>query len=535
MFRTRLIFAFLAVIQFTILMVESQVSLAREWTFRVKPKGTLKVVDLYFPSTSIIFNYAEALAMFDKNNDLTPGLAQDWRWINDRTLEFELRQGVYFHNGEKFNADAVRVNWNAYKEMPNPMFSGQLLGISKQSALDVVDEHTIRFHFIEPDGLALFKIARFFLFAPAYFQANRFEEYNWGYLKEAGPWGTGPFELVEGGVLYAKPGRRIVLRAFNRYWDRQYPKLKEVIFDNDRIGDRDEAVRLCREEEGYVDIVSYIRPLDTLKVAESFFAKVVKSHDDGLLWGVFNQRKRGSKWRDIRLRKAVNYAINREELRKYAAKGSAYNLQGYIPQKDRDGALGIEPYSYDTERARSLIAEAGYPKGFELEMISYEALKLESQIISRMLERIGLKVQLEIHTLPAMMRKFYSPLLDKPPKEQSWDIMIGFSANTYGHIGMSFLHFFIEGDPYRWAVVDPRCEAMWDGMIDTVDLEAQKEKARQMARYVYERAYSPFIYSPMTLYAVNKEVNFIPQKSLFLRLKETSVTENHWSIRGKNN
>jgi ABC-type transport system substrate-binding protein len=72
---------------------------------------------------------------------------------------------------------------------------------------------------------------------------------------------------------------------------------------------------------------------------------------------------------------------------------------------------------------------------------------------------------------------------------------------------------------------------MWKDMARTVDEAAQDEKMRQMEQYLYDRAYAVYIYSPMNLYAVNKEVNFVPQKSQTLRLKETSVTDNHWSVR----
>ena len=72
-------------------------------------------------------------------------------------------------------------------------------------------------------------------------------------------------------------------------------------------------------------------------------------------------------------------------------------------------------------------------------------------------------------------------------------------------------------------------------MAKTVDFEVQQEEIRRIVAYIYDNDYCVFIYSPVSLYAVNKEVNFIPQKCRFLRLKETSVTENHWSIRGKNN
>ena len=72
-------------------------------------------------------------------------------------------------------------------------------------------------------------------------------------------------------------------------------------------------------------------------------------------------------------------------------------------------------------------------------------------------------------------------------------------------------------------------------MVRTTDIELAENKAQQMLRYIYEQAYLLFIYSPLSLYAVNKEVNFVPQKLIFYRFKETSVSENHWSIRGKNN
>jgi hypothetical protein len=87
----------------------------------------------------------------------------------------------------------------------------------------------------------------------------------------------------------------------------------------------------------------------------------------------------------------------------------------------------------------------------------------------------------------------------------------------------------------RWIQYDSAYEEMWKEMARTVNKVAQEEKIRQMAKYTYDRCYSFLIYSPISLYAVNKEVNFVPQKNGFLRLKETSVTDRHWSLRGKNN
>ena len=204
------------------------------------------------------------------------------------------------------------------------------------------------------------------------------------------------------------------------------------------MGDRKEAMKLCRETEGNVDLVSNIRPLDTLKVAESPYAKVVKSKDVSLLAGWINQRKKNSKWRDIRLRKALNYAINRKELWKYGAKGNAHNLGGFIPP----GAYGHNPdlklYNYDTTRARALLAEAGYPEGFDVKIITYEACKLECKIMKRMLGRIALNVELEVLTQPQWWRKVYIPLLEGPPEEQDWDVAFITFGDYYGHNGATW-------------------------------------------------------------------------------------------------
>lgn len=408
--------AILAFIQFVLGTVLSLPALAQDWAVG-SPRGSIRVADLFSPSTSIFLNYAESLVTLDKDNNWVPCLAEDWRWVDDVTIEFKLRRGVTFHNGENFDAESVKVNWEAYRSMESPRVVPST-ALVDETTFEVIDPYMVRFIFSEPDALAFSKFQFFFQVAPAFFKDHKFPENNWGFLPEAGPWATGPFEFVEGNLRFAKPGDQVVLKAYEGYWDRRYPKVQKVIFDNSLTVNRKETMRLLREKEGVVDIISRIRPLDTLKVAESAFGKVVKSKDVAILEGMINQRKRNSKWRDIRLRKALNYAINRKELWKYAAKGNAYNLGGFIPPEVYGHNPDLTLYTYDTTKARSLLREAGYPEGFEMKTITWEAWKLEAQIISKMLERIGLKVKVEILTWPEFLRKVYIPVLDKPPEEQ---------------------------------------------------------------------------------------------------------------------
>ena len=99
------------------------------------------------------------------------------------------------------------------------------------------------------------------------------------------------------------------------------PRFKRIVFDNTLS--QHEAVELVKTSEGRVDLVTELRPLDTLRVAESPWAKVVKNRGSLVtVFGFFNVRKAASPWRDVRLRQAANLAINRDDLIRYAAKGN---------------------------------------------------------------------------------------------------------------------------------------------------------------------------------------------------------------------
>ena len=98
-----------------------------------------------------------------------------------------------------------------------------------ETMFEILDDYTVRFILPEPDGLAFVKFKMFFQIAPAFHKDHKFDENCWGYLPEPGPWGTGPFKLVEGGLRWGRPDDRIVLEAYENYWDPRYPRLKRGI------------------------------------------------------------------------------------------------------------------------------------------------------------------------------------------------------------------------------------------------------------------------------------------------------------------
>jgi len=188
--RVFFVLAIFVFIELSLGIAASPPFLVEEWLFREKLRGTLRVVDLFIPSASVMFNYAEGLVTLGKDNNWTACLAEDARWIDERTIEFKLRKGVTFHNGEKFNAEAVRVNWEEYRRMESPR-PNPFNALPDETILEIIDDYTVRFTFREPDALAFSKFLWFPQIAPAFFSKHKLDENNYGYFPEAGPWGDG--------------------------------------------------------------------------------------------------------------------------------------------------------------------------------------------------------------------------------------------------------------------------------------------------------------------------------------------------------
>ena len=140
------------------------------------PRGELRIVDKHHANwISIVLNVFEHLFEFDTEGTLVPRLATSWRWLDDRTLEFTLRRGVRFHNGEVFDADIVKLNWEDNTRLQQPSPAGAHLNFKPGLHLEIPDPYTVRFVFPEPDGGALTKLSLLHM-------ANRqfYRDFGWG-------------------------------------------------------------------------------------------------------------------------------------------------------------------------------------------------------------------------------------------------------------------------------------------------------------------------------------------------------------------
>jgi ABC-type transport system substrate-binding protein len=140
------------------------------------PRGELRIVDKHPLNWMwIVYNVFEHLFEFDKDATLVPGLATSWRWLDDHTLELTLRQGVKFHNGEVFDAEMLKLNWEENTRLQQPFGAGTYLNFTPGSRLEILDPYTVRFVFPEPDGGAMAKLA-------VVHMANRqfYRDFGWG-------------------------------------------------------------------------------------------------------------------------------------------------------------------------------------------------------------------------------------------------------------------------------------------------------------------------------------------------------------------
>jgi ABC-type transport system substrate-binding protein len=140
------------------------------------PRGELRIVDQDPQNyASIAWNIFDHLVEIDKDGTLVPRLATSWRWLDDRTLEMTLRQGVTFHNGEVFDTDIVKLNWDENLRLQQPHRSGDYWNFQPGSRLEIRDPYTVRFVFPEPDGGAMARLVLMHM-------ANRqfYREVGWG-------------------------------------------------------------------------------------------------------------------------------------------------------------------------------------------------------------------------------------------------------------------------------------------------------------------------------------------------------------------
>jgi peptide/nickel transport system substrate-binding protein len=502
-----------------------------------KPRGEIRVVESWRPDITVLghnvlqylFEYA-----LDKN-ELAPSLAISREWIDDTTLEVKLRQGVKFTNGEPFNAYSVKFNFD-YQRQHNPGRGVQVY-MKNLKEIQVIDPYTVRMILDQPDSLLLNRIAPgpisgWVIGAPKYMERVGWDEF----LKR--PVGTGPY-MVEGAVEdYRKAAEGEVyatLVANPDYWKKGHPKIRKITFIQ---YSPKEALRAVIE--GRLDLVTSLIPKDTLKVAVSPHSKVVKGRQDvTYTLGWLNLRSPHTlPLRILRVREALNYAVNKEELFRYAFKGNAVEMRGSLTKKSGVDLSDTEPYDWNIPKARELLKEAGYGEGFKMSLFYQE----KDYLIAHLLRRFCSLLKIEVEITPVQFEWLVRHIVYPNTRngysweDEDWWIII-FSSPSYMPelMGGQLEWFFHFGAPWQafpdWLILP--LDRMYHEVLRTRDRDRRFQIYKKANEYIADQALWVFTMAPLGLYGVNERVEFVTQVNQCLYLDYSSVTDKHWSVSGE--
>ncbi len=322
-------------------------------------------------------------------------------------------------------------------------------------------------------------------------------------IDAAGPWGTGPFILPSGVSQLDKRSPEVVLEPNTKYWNKDRTPSVRIVFDN--IISKADALKAVAAGDGKVDVVTMVSPAEA-KAFKSDNAKIVMAKAKTVMVAVFNQNKADSPWKDVKVRQAMNMAIDRKALIDAAEDGHAEMLPAMI-QAGRFGYDdSLKPYAYDAAKAGEVLKAAKIPDD-TVTIGAGEDQKAIFDALTAQLAKIGLKTK----------------MVDAKSKDSDMNLVWHFDWSPQFPVGVVHREFFGKDGAFRAMPEDPKFDEMFAKLLKTPKLADQEPIVKEIEKYEYDQANVLFMYSPHTLFAVSDRVAFQPYDTFMLELAETKV------------
>ncbi len=346
------------------------VSLAPTW---LDPAETPGLITPFM----ILYALHDGLVKPMPGNAMAPSLAESWKAAPDGlTYTFSLRKGVKFHNGEPVTAHDVKFSFERYRGAASRSFKERVAGV------DVVDPQTVRFRLKQPwpDFLSFYATPAT---GAAWIVPKKYVESVGDEGFKKAPIGAGPYRFVS-----FKPGVELVMEANEQYW-RKAPSVKRLVFKSVP----DDSTRVAMLKRGEADVIYSIRGVlgeEVRKTPGLVFKPTLTTWTEWILFG--EQWNTKSPWHDRRVRLAANLAVDRQAINQAEFLGAA-RVTGSIIPHGMEFAWQAPLYPYDPAKARALLAEAGYPNGFEAGPIATDmAYSTIVEAAANYLQTIGIRV-----------------------------------------------------------------------------------------------------------------------------------------------
>lgn len=412
-------------------------------------------------------------------------LAQEFEWVDDTTIDFVLREGISFHNGEPFDADdaVYTLNWISVPEN----------GVSNQRNVNWIEKaektgtHSLRLHLKKP-----FPAALEYLSGPIVMYPN---EYH-GEVGLAGmgtaPIGTGPYKVTS-----VEAGKRYIFEKNDAYFagPKGTPEIEKIVWRT--IPERN--TQFAELLSGGVDWIWQVPPDQAEKLASKFTIANEQTMRIGYVAFDAAGRSGDNPMTDIRVRKAIAHAINREAIVDSLLKGASKVVNSACFPSQLGCFQDVAKYDYDPEKAKELLAEAGYPDGFTIPFFAYRDRDYAEAMIGD-LAAVGIKVDFRYLKYAAVRDKGQSG--EVPLQFMTWG---SYSINDASAITSNF--FGHGKDDYA---LDADVKGWLNTADNSIDVAVREESYAKALTRIADEVYWLPLWSYNVNYVYSNELEFTP-------------------------
>jgi peptide/nickel transport system substrate-binding protein len=458
--------------------------------------GSLRVIDSYTEpitlhphrsfdqySDVLIGQIYEGLVDYDSQGRLVPRLAVRWEKLSSTRYRFWLRRGVRFHNGEPFDAQAVRFSVERQIHGQPPAANSMLFDPDLRA--EVVDQYTVDLVMNRPDARLPSTLPMFLMILPPKYLAAVGDD-----GLERHPNGTGPYRFLD-----RKRDRWIRLTANRNYWQRELPRIKDVTF---LFVPRDQQFDALMQ--GRADLVTKLRGTDCLPVMTGPNTRVEKRQEAVSLWVSF--KNFDGPFANPLVRKAVSYAVNREHLIEYVDKGSSANVLTPSGVIEYGYNTTLRPYPFDVARARRLLAQAGYPRGFRVRVLASEDTAGMIRAMKSQLKLVGVEMDLTVVPWEEFLRRIVVSKVKSGKPAHDWDMTAWVTSNPTLNAFFMPMVLFYSQSPYA-IMRDPAFDQLYLSYVREDNPVLSQRKLDQLQARALSEAYGIYIAQRVQIYGLH--------------------------------
>ena len=439
----------------------------------------------------------DSLVGRDAENRIVPQLAESWRLVDEVTWQLKLRRGVVFHDGEPFNAEAVRFTFQ--RVLDPEQKSPNRANVAEIVRVEVVDDYTVNLVTRQPYAPLVNRLLDFAIVPPKYVA----EKGNQGMALR--PVGTGPYRFVE-----LIKDDRMVVEAFDRHW-RGAPRIKRIVYKP--IPEPFTRAAALRNNE--IDLVTTMPPSLARELERTPGIRVQRVASSWIIYLGLNALKKPLS--DVKVRQALNYATDVDAIIKNVLEGNGRKLEGPLTPQMFGYDASVKGYLPDPARARKLLAEAGYPDGLEITLDApagrYQGDKEIAEALGGQWQRAGFKPKVQVAEWGAYFKRYLA-------KQFPDAYLLGLGGPMQD---ADELYNLVSSKGRGLYYRNERVDTLFDLGRSTMDQAKRRQIYRDLQRAMVEDATWVFLLQQVDIYASRERLTWTPRPDQWMPLQDASL------------